>query len=157
MWKNVNNTTCTVRKKSACNRLILARPTRITIIPEVLKVIFLYFYEQTTLNLMKMTTNWLITADITADELFNMFFGGGFPQQEFYVRRGGRWTRQNAPEPYPRHTQVSWRPALRPRGTVSSRRRRRLVQFLIQRWIFIIPISSKDTRPFSRCCRYFSS
>ncbi|XP_043276737.1 dnaJ homolog subfamily B member 12 [Venturia canescens] len=47
-------------------------------------------------------------ADITADELFNMFFGGGFPQQEFYVRRGGRWTRQNAPEPYPRHTQQGY-------------------------------------------------
>ncbi|KAG8040122.1 hypothetical protein G9C98_000692 [Cotesia typhae] len=35
-------------------------------------------------------------ADITAEELFNMFFGGGFPQQEFYMRRtGGRWMRQN--------------------------------------------------------------
>lgn len=33
-------------------------------------------------------------ADITAEELFNMFFGGGFPQQEFYMRRGGRWMRQ---------------------------------------------------------------
>ncbi|KAJ8675353.1 hypothetical protein QAD02_011139 [Eretmocerus hayati] len=34
-------------------------------------------------------------ADITAEELFNMFFGG-FPQQEFYMRRsGGRWTRQS--------------------------------------------------------------
>ncbi|XP_058807017.1 dnaJ homolog subfamily B member 12 [Phymastichus coffea] len=34
-------------------------------------------------------------ADITAEELFNMFFGG-FPQQEFYMRRGGgRWMRQN--------------------------------------------------------------
>ncbi|XP_012263613.1 dnaJ homolog subfamily B member 12 [Athalia rosae] len=34
-------------------------------------------------------------ADITAEELFNMFFGGGFPQQNVYVRRGGgRWARQ---------------------------------------------------------------
>ncbi|XP_044737623.1 dnaJ homolog subfamily B member 14 [Chrysoperla carnea] len=32
-------------------------------------------------------------ADITAEELFNMFFGGGFPQQNVYVRRGGRWAR----------------------------------------------------------------
>lgn len=33
--------------------------------------------------------------DFTAEELFNMFFGGGFPQQEFYMRRtGGRWMRQ---------------------------------------------------------------
>lgn len=23
-----------------------------------------------------------------------MFFGGGIPQQEFYVRRAGRWNRQ---------------------------------------------------------------
>ncbi|XP_015597025.1 dnaJ homolog subfamily B member 12 [Cephus cinctus] len=34
-------------------------------------------------------------ADITAEELFNMFFGGGIPQQSFYMRRaGGRWMRQ---------------------------------------------------------------
>lgn len=32
-------------------------------------------------------------ADITAEELFNMFFGGGFPSQNVYVRRGGRWQR----------------------------------------------------------------
>lgn len=33
-------------------------------------------------------------ADITAEELFNMFFGVGFPQQEYYMRRpGGRWMR----------------------------------------------------------------
>ncbi|KAL7289901.1 hypothetical protein TKK_0016292 [Trichogramma kaykai] len=34
-------------------------------------------------------------ADITAEELFNMFFGG-FPQQDFYMRRGGgRWMRRD--------------------------------------------------------------
>ncbi|KAK1129092.1 hypothetical protein K0M31_020222 [Melipona bicolor] len=33
--------------------------------------------------------------DITAEELFSMFFGGGFPQQEFYMRRSGRWARQD--------------------------------------------------------------
>ncbi|KAK6633962.1 hypothetical protein RUM44_004569 [Polyplax serrata] len=34
-------------------------------------------------------------ADITAEELFNMFFGGGFPaNQSVYVRRNGRWPRQ---------------------------------------------------------------
>ncbi|XP_046393164.1 dnaJ homolog subfamily B member 12 [Ischnura elegans] len=32
-------------------------------------------------------------ADISAEELFNMFFGGGFPSQNVYVRRGGRWQR----------------------------------------------------------------
>ncbi|CAD1477136.1 unnamed protein product [Heterotrigona itama] len=32
--------------------------------------------------------------DITAEELFSMFFGGGFPQQEFYMRRPRRWARQ---------------------------------------------------------------
>jgi DnaJ homolog subfamily B member 12 len=32
-------------------------------------------------------------ADVTAEELFNMFFGGGFPNQNVYVRRGGRWQR----------------------------------------------------------------
>ncbi|XP_011502065.1 PREDICTED: dnaJ homolog subfamily B member 12 [Ceratosolen solmsi marchali] len=34
-------------------------------------------------------------ADVTAEELFNMFFGG-FPQQQFYMYRGGgSWMRQN--------------------------------------------------------------
>ncbi|XP_015126298.1 dnaJ homolog subfamily B member 12 [Diachasma alloeum] len=41
--------------------------------------------------------------DFTAEELFNMFFGGGFPQQEFYMRRtGGRWMRQT-PDNQPQH------------------------------------------------------
>ncbi|CAB3362611.1 Hypothetical predicted protein [Cloeon dipterum] len=35
-------------------------------------------------------------ADVTAEELFNMFFGGGFPNQNVYVRRGGRWQRAQA-------------------------------------------------------------
>ena len=34
-----------------------------------------------------------VPADITAEELFNMFFGGGFPNQNVYTRRGGRWQR----------------------------------------------------------------
>lgn len=29
--------------------------------------------------------------DISADEIFNMFFGGGFPSGNVYVRRGNRW------------------------------------------------------------------
>lgn len=32
-------------------------------------------------------------ADITAEELFNMFFGGGLRNQNVYTRRGGRWQR----------------------------------------------------------------
>ena len=32
-------------------------------------------------------------ADLTAEELFNLFFGGGLPSQNVYVRRGGRWQR----------------------------------------------------------------
>ncbi|XP_023245707.1 dnaJ homolog subfamily B member 12-like [Copidosoma floridanum] len=44
-------------------------------------------------------------ADVTAEELFNMFFGG-FPQQEFYVRRGGgRWMRQNEAQHQHTHSQ----------------------------------------------------
>lgn len=35
-------------------------------------------------------------AEASADELFNMFFGGGFANSNIYVRRGGRWQRQNA-------------------------------------------------------------
>lgn len=35
-------------------------------------------------------------ADATAEELFNMFFGGGFTGSNVYVRRGGRWQRQTA-------------------------------------------------------------
>jgi DnaJ family protein B protein 12 len=32
-------------------------------------------------------------ADITAEELFNMFFGGGLRKQNVYTRNGGRWHR----------------------------------------------------------------
>ena len=28
-------------------------------------------------------------ADMSAEEIFNMFFGGGFPSQTVYMRRGG--------------------------------------------------------------------
>ena len=31
---------------------------------------------------------------MTAEEIFNMFFGGGMPGSSVYVRRGGRWHRQ---------------------------------------------------------------
>lgn len=34
-------------------------------------------------------------SDATAEELFNMFFGGGFGGSNVYVRRNGRWHRQN--------------------------------------------------------------
>ncbi|CAL1675949.1 unnamed protein product [Lasius platythorax] len=45
-------------------------------------------------------------ADITAEELFNMFFGVGFPQQEFYMRRaGGRWMRQQDAQAQHTHSQ----------------------------------------------------
>ncbi|KAG7207829.1 hypothetical protein KM043_009430 [Ampulex compressa] len=45
-------------------------------------------------------------ADITAEELFNMFFGGGFPQQEFYMRRpGARWMRQQEAQAQHAHSQ----------------------------------------------------
>lgn len=32
--------------------------------------------------------------DMSAEEIFNMFFGGGYPSSTVYVRRGGRWQRQ---------------------------------------------------------------
>jgi len=36
-----------------------------------------------------------------------MFFGVGFPQQEFYMRRtGGRWTRQQEAQAQHAHSQV---------------------------------------------------
>ena len=35
-------------------------------------------------------------ADMTAEEIFNMFFGGGMPGSSVYVRRGGRWHRHGA-------------------------------------------------------------
>jgi len=34
--------------------------------------------------------------DMTAEEIFNMFFGGGMPGSSVYVRRGGRWTRHGS-------------------------------------------------------------
>lgn len=34
-------------------------------------------------------------SEATAEELFNMFFGGGFAGSSVYVRRNGRWHRQN--------------------------------------------------------------
>ncbi|XP_067008688.1 dnaJ homolog subfamily B member 12 [Anabrus simplex] len=40
-------------------------------------------------------------ADFSAEELFNMFFGGGFPNQNVYMRRGGRW--QHASESQPQN------------------------------------------------------
>merc|ERR1719225_578449 len=34
-----------------------------------------------------------LQGDMTAEEIFNMFFGGGMPGSSVYVRRGGRWHR----------------------------------------------------------------
>uniref|UniRef100_A0A023F2K7 Putative chaperone protein dnaj n=1 Tax=Triatoma infestans TaxID=30076 RepID=A0A023F2K7_TRIIF len=43
-------------------------------------------------------------SDVTAEELFNMFFGGGFPSSgNIYVRRGNQWRRAD------QHTQQSHR------------------------------------------------
>lgn len=43
-------------------------------------------------------------SDATAEEIFNMFFGGGFPSaQNIYVRRDGRWQRR---ETHHRHREV---------------------------------------------------
>ncbi|XP_012285923.1 dnaJ homolog subfamily B member 12 [Orussus abietinus] len=45
-------------------------------------------------------------ADMTAEELFNMFFSGGFPQQGLYSRRAaGVWTRQRDPQMQHSHSQ----------------------------------------------------
>lgn len=40
--------------------------------------------------------------DMTAEELFNMFFGGGYPGGSVYVRRGGRWEHHGAGRGYTR-------------------------------------------------------
>ncbi|KAG5879173.1 hypothetical protein JTB14_037431 [Gonioctena quinquepunctata] len=42
-------------------------------------------------------------ADASADELFNMFFGGGFTGSNVYVRRGGRWQRQTTGSQHHEH------------------------------------------------------
>lgn len=44
-------------------------------------------------------------ADITPEELFNIFFGGGFPQQEFYMRHAGPRWRQQVPQAQHAHAQ----------------------------------------------------
>ena len=44
-------------------------------------------------RLTNLTEPSLASADVTAEELFNMFFGGGMPSQNVYMRRNGRWTR----------------------------------------------------------------
>jgi len=36
---------------------------------------------------------FIFVADITAEELFNMSFGGGLHNQNVYTRRGSRWQR----------------------------------------------------------------
>lgn len=59
-----------------------------------------YFYNSYSSRTISLTVliyclHFLSLADITAEELFNMFFGGGFPaNQSVYVRRNGRWPRQ---------------------------------------------------------------
>ncbi|CAG2057066.1 unnamed protein product [Timema podura] len=47
---------------------------------------------------------YLSLTDITAEELFNMFFGGGIPNQNVYMRRNGRWQR-SAEHPAPNREQ----------------------------------------------------
>lgn len=42
--------------------------------------------------------------DADTDEIFNMFFGSGFNGANVYVRRGGRWQRQNAGSQENHHT-----------------------------------------------------
>ena len=37
---------------------------------------------------------FVYSADVSAEELFNMFFGGSFGGQNVYVRRGRQWERQ---------------------------------------------------------------
>ncbi|KAB7498282.1 DnaJ-like protein subfamily B member 14 [Armadillidium nasatum] len=37
--------------------------------------------------------------DVTAEELFNMFFGGSYPGGSVYVRRNGRWERSRTGHP----------------------------------------------------------
>lgn len=39
---------------------------------------------------------------MTAEELFNMFFGGGYPGGSVYVRRGGRWEHHGTGRGYTR-------------------------------------------------------
>lgn len=36
------------------------------------------------------------SAEVSAEELFNMFFGGSFGGPNVYVRRGRQWERQRA-------------------------------------------------------------
>lgn len=45
-------------------------------------------------------------ADVTAEELFNIFFGGGIPTQEFFVRRtDGIWTARQEAQAQTAHSQ----------------------------------------------------
>ena len=44
-------------------------------------------------------------SDMTAEEIFNMFFGGGFPGQTVYVRRGDPTSRFRQGAHYQRHYQ----------------------------------------------------
>lgn len=38
----------------------------------------------------------IVLAEVSAEELFNMFFGGSFGGPNVYVRRGRQWERQRA-------------------------------------------------------------
>ena len=59
-----------------------------------------------------MTVPLYVSADVTAEELFNMFFGGGMPSQNIYMRRNGRWTRAQQ-----QHRARQEREEVRKRGT----------------------------------------
>lgn len=85
-------------------------------------------------------------ADITAEELFNMFFGVGFPQQEFYMRRpGGRWMRQSEAQAQHAHSQVEQKDALRV-NTISK------IFFFYHDVTFFS--KQMDTPHFSRCYQF---
>ncbi|XP_068221192.1 dnaJ homolog subfamily B member 12 [Palaemon carinicauda] len=63
--------------------------------PEKRKQYDLYGPEETSTTQHRNTYRHDFTrgyeGDMTAEELFNMFFGGGYPGTNTYVHRGGRW------------------------------------------------------------------
>ena len=45
--------------------------------------------------------------DISAEEIFNMFFGGGFPSGNVYVRRGNRWREAQTRQQQANHQDIN--------------------------------------------------
>jgi DnaJ family protein B protein 12 len=60
--------------------------------------------EDERLSARSYTNNYREFDADTTDEFFNMFFGGGFNGANVYVRRGGRWQRQNTGSQETHHT-----------------------------------------------------